>query len=124
MPKIPEPIDKRFATNRMIWDEMAASRPAIKLRLRAMLALYTGSSRQEAADAAGVSRRTLQRWFRIWNALGPDALIARHKRGPRRKISRQQFDQNILPLILTADGRESDEWSVAEVQRKLARDKG
>ncbi len=124
MPRIAEPIDMRFATTRMILDEMAKSPRAINLRLRAILALYTGSSRQEAADASGVSRRTLQRWFRIWNAFGPDALIARHKRGPKRKISRQQFDEKILPLILTAEGRESSGWSVAEVQRKLARDKG
>jgi len=124
MPRIAEPIDQRFATKRMILDEMAVSKYPIKLRLRVILAIYCGCSRQEAADGSGVSRRTVQRWFRMWNDRGPDALIARHKRGPKRKISRQQFDEKILPLILTAEGRESSGWSVAEVQRKLARDKG
>jgi len=124
MPRPPKAIDKRFATMTMIIEELPRLPPHLKRRLRAIRSLYDKVSTSDAADIVGVSRITVQRWLAVCNNDRPDALLKRVKRGPQRKISPDQFNRDFYPLLLTADGRQMSTWSLADVQRRLAKKDG
>ena len=104
----------------MIADELAILPPHLRIRLEAVWFLYGNDSTQEVAETLEVSRRSVQRWLATWNSLGPNALLARTKRGPKRKITREVFDQKLRPLILDGNGEVMPTWSIADVQRRLA----
>ena len=120
MPAPPKRIDKRFATVLMIADELAILPPHLRIRLEAVWFLYGNDSTQEVAETLEVSRRSVQRWLATWNKFGPNALLARTKRGPKRKISREAFYAKLHPLIVGANGEVMPTWSIADVQRRLA----
>src|SRR6266702_1695873 len=108
-------INLKHATESMLYDAICALPLRKALRLQAMLALYRGATLQQAADMAGVNKRTVWRWLKTWNAHGPDALTARKKGGRKPKMSRQDFDSKLLPLIME-NGHEKSEWSLSEVR--------
>ena len=119
MPRPSKAINQRFATLTMILDELPRLPSHLRRRLEAIRILYHRVSTSDAADIARVSRRTVQRWLATWNSDGPDTLLRRVKRGPKRKICRDQFDRDLYPLLLTADGRQMSAWSLADVHRRL-----
>lgn len=104
----------------MIADELAILPPHLRIRLEAIWFLYGNDSTQEVAETLEVSRRSVQRWLATWNKFGPNVLLARKKRGRKRKITREVFCQKLRPLILAGDGEIMPTWSIADVQRRLA----
>jgi len=83
-------------------------------RLQALLALYEGQSRQQAAGIAKVSLRTLQRWLKLFNTRGLQGLTT--VLSPGRKVSLLELDSKLLPLI----GSSPTRVSVAKVRKQLA----
>ena len=57
-------------------------------RMLALALVLEGSSREEAARAAGMDRQTLRDWVRRYNAEGLAGLRDRHRPGPRPRKSR------------------------------------
>jgi|SRR5436189_3875241 len=120
MARPPKALDKRFVTKLMILEELPRLPLHLRRRLQAIRLIYDNLSTEVAADVVGVTRRTAQRWLAVWNNHGADALLKRVKRGPKRKITEDQFRRELYPLILMADGQQMTTWRLAEIQRKLA----
>jgi transposase len=59
-------------------------------RMLALALVLEGSSREEAARAAGMDRQTLRDWVHRYNAEGHAALRARPRPGPRPRLSPEQ----------------------------------
>src|ERR687883_1531131 len=71
--------------------EAARCRDARAARRMLALALVPeGSSRAEAARAAGMDRQTLRDWVRRYNAEGLAGLRDRHRPGPRPRLTPEQ----------------------------------
>ena len=121
MPRPPKAIDRRFVTKLMILEELPRLPLHLRRRLQAIRLIYDNLSTEVAANVVGVTRRTAQRWLAVWNNHGADVLLKRVKRGPKRKITEDQFRRELYPLILTAEGKQMTTWSLAEVQRRLAK---
>jgi len=119
MPRPSKAINQRFTTLRMILGELPRLPSHLRRRLEAIRILYHRASTSDAADVAKVSRRTVQRWLAVWNTDGPDVLLHRVKRGRKRKISPDQFQRDLYPLLLKADGQQMSAWSLADVHRRL-----
>ena len=65
--------------------DAAASR-----RMLALALVLEGSSREEAARAAGMDRQTLRDWVHRYNAEGLDGLRDRRRPGPRPRLTPEQ----------------------------------
>lgn len=122
MPAKRTQVVKRYATIEMIVREWEVLPLHLKRRLEAIWFLYDCDSTREVANDVGASQRSVQRWLSTWNSLGPNALLARKKPGPKRKIDREVFRQKLLPLILDFNGEARSNWTITEVQRALAHD--
>src|SRR5689334_3208968 len=59
-------------------------------RMLALALVLEGSSRAEAARAAGMDRQTLRDWVHRYNAEGLDGLSDRRRPGPRPRLSPEQ----------------------------------
>jgi transposase len=112
-------IDMRHSTKfdffELISDSTSWKRTS---RLIAMRALYGPATRQQAADMAGVTKRTILRWLKLWNAGGLEALLHKRKGGRKRKLSREDFDAKVLPMVIQ-DGIEKSEWRLEEIRREI-----
>jgi transposase len=63
---------------------------AASRRMLALALVLEGSSREEAARAAGMDRQTLRDWVHRYNAEGLDGLRDRRRPGPRPRLTPEQ----------------------------------
>lgn len=71
-----------------------ASSVAASRRMLALALVLEGTSRTEAAQAAGMDRQTLRDWVHRYNEQGLDGLVDRHGEfGPKRLLSPEQEAQ-------------------------------
>ena len=88
--------------------DTAASR-----RMLALALVLEGSSREEAARAAGMDRQTLRDWVHRYNAEGLDGLSDRRRPGPRPRLSPEQAAE-----LATAVGQGPDPDRDGVVRRR------
>ena len=91
------------------------------VRIRAVQAVERGWAVAQAADAFGVTRRTLHRWLNRYEENGEDGLQRRPGSGRPRKLN--ELDEAELRAIVlrpaSAFGYESDLWTVGRLHRVI-----
>jgi len=70
------------------------------VRFYAVELVLTGQSKEIAATMASCSVRTIERWLRLYEKRGIDGLAIKGRSGRPRKISKQRFGAEIVPLVL------------------------
>jgi len=91
------PVKFERASKQVLSVALLSATERSERRLRALLALYEGQSRQRAAGIAKVSLRTLQRWLKLFNTRGLQGLTTVFS--PGRQVSLLELDSKLLPLI-------------------------
>jgi transposase len=92
-----------------------------EIRCRAVLAVERGWAVGEAADAFGVSRRTLHRWLGRYQENGEGGLERKPGSGRPRKL--EDLDETQIRAIVlrpaSAFGYETDLWTVGRLHRVI-----
>jgi len=70
------------------------------VRFQAITLLDLGYDKQEVAEISRCSLRTLNRWIADYKASGIDGLAIKGRSGRPRKISKERFGAEIVPLVL------------------------
>ena len=76
-----------------------APHEAGSLRLRAIWALGNGMGRCEVALFCNVKQRTIVEWIKRFNCEGIDGLADRPRSGAPRRITAQEMQDHVLPLL-------------------------
>lgn len=79
-------------------------------RLLALVAVYAGMSRVEAAEIGGMDRQTLRDWAHRFNAEGPEGLRDRPRAGRPRQLSDAQMEE-LAEIVETGIRNRSQETS-------------
>jgi len=103
------------ATEQALNDWLLTASPRRRRCLRALLAVYKGQAKLQAAQTAKVSLRTFQRWLQLFNRRGLEGLTTLSRAGRQRKIDLPDLDSKLFPLV-----RSSSSLCIAKVRRQLA----
>lgn len=92
-----------------------------EVRIRAVQAVYRGWTVSRAADAFGISRKTLHRWLNRYEENGGAGLSRKPGSGRPRKL--EELDETELCTIVlrpaSAFGYETDLWTVGRLHRVI-----
>jgi transposase len=104
-----------------IWNDVM---PPKRRRLHALMLIWDagpGETRTRLSEMLGISRRQLCRWITAFNRGGLEQLLYPPRRplGRRRKISVEDFNNKVFPLV-EAKALQGAPWSVPGVQKELA----
>jgi transposase len=125
MPRPSNPINRSYATKHMLFEASFGNGSTRRTRrLLAVFQAYDGIRRVDIANGLNVTPRTIRYWLRAWNLGGPDILLRQAKPGRKRKLSREEFEAKVLPLIRTSSGTVASGWSLADIQRKAKKELG
>ncbi len=115
MARPPIPLKFEHTTEEEFSAALLYASEGCKRRLKALLAICDCPDRREASQLAGASTRTIQRWLKLFNTGGLQALITGFPRsGRKRKFDLLELDAKLWPLIGPSRG------SVAKVRQQLA----
>jgi transposase len=70
------------------------------IRFQAIKLLDLGYQKHEVAEISGRTLRTINRWIALYQARGIDGLALKGRSGRPRKISKERFGAEIVPLVL------------------------
>jgi transposase len=90
-------------------------------RLLAIVAVYEGKDRAEAAQIGAMDRQTLRDWVHRFNAEGPDGLIDRKPPGVNRRLTAEQ-EADLSALIEEGPKVETDgvvRWRCVDLQQQI-----
>lgn len=91
-------------------------------RLQSIELLLKGYERDEVRDILSVTDRSMQRWISKFNERGIDGIIERGEAGRPRKIERERFEEEIVPLILHPEECEEVHWTAVKFHGYLVND--
>ena len=89
------------------------------LRIRGLWALGRGMSRDAVALFCNVHEHTLIEWINRFNEEGIDGLIDRERRGAPRKISREQMQREVIPLLNQPAQAGQEHWTAIKLHGYL-----
>jgi len=92
------------------------------VRLQAIEELYRGRSPKEIAELSDRGLSTIYRWVRSFNASGIDGIACKGKAGRPRKIEREKFSGEYVPLILNPDQVGESHWTALKFHRHLSKE--
>ena len=105
-------------------DFAARSRDAAQSRrLLAIAMVLDGSSREDAARQAGMSRQTLRDWVHRYNELGAAGLVSRRAPGPKPKLTAAQME-DLRALVLAGPDpavHHVVRWRCSDLRDEVAR---
>src|ERR1044071_6983155 len=118
-------IDRRIVSwNQVMYTLMEAparNRPRLWAVANLLAGLDEGMTREEFAVGYCIGARQLRRWIKRFNEGGLEGLLfrSRRRRGPKRKISADKYNSELLPLIQelrASDGKASARklWQLAK----------
>jgi transposase len=120
-------IDRRIVSwNQVMYTLMEAparNRPRLWAVANLLAGLDEGMTREEFAVGYCIGARQLRRWIKRFNEGGLEGLLfrSRRRRGPKRKISADKYNSELLPLIQelrASDGKASARklWQLAKAR--------
>lgn len=92
------------------------------LRIRGIWALGKGMSREMVALFCNVHEHTLIEWIKRFNGEGINGLIDRERRGAPRKISREQMEKQVIPLLNEPAKAGQEHWTAIKLHGHLTKE--
>jgi transposase len=81
------------------------------LRLRAMYGLYKGLDRESVLIFCNINEKTLRNWIHLFNDSGIDGLIDKPRSGRPRRISLEDVQKEIIPLVENPSKADVTHWT-------------
>lgn len=123
MGRPPTPLTAGWANKSyvmQIWNDVM---PPRRRRLHMLMLIWDaspGETRTRLSEMLGITRRQLSRWVAAYNRGGIDELIRppRQRPGRRPKLSAQDFNSKVFPLVEGKRAR-GIPWTVAKIHQQL-----
>ena len=91
-------------------------------RLKIVEKFYRGYGTKELATIEGCSLRTMQRLVNLWNQKGIDGILDKGSAGRPRKIDRERFKDQLIPLFLHPDQCQESHWTAIKFHGYVQRE--
>lgn len=92
------------------------------VRFQALEQLYRGTTPKEVARLSDRSLQTIRRWIKAFNELGIDGLAIKGKSGRPRRVSKEKFAGEIVPLVLDPAKAGETHWTAVKLHGYLVKD--
>lgn len=92
------------------------------VRFQAIELLLDGYEKEEVAGICHCSIRTIERWIAAFNARGIDGLAIKGRSGRPRRIPKEKFSEEIIPLVLDPSKAEESYWSAVKLHGYLIKE--
>jgi transposase len=92
------------------------------LRIRGIWAMGKGMGRPEVALFCNVDEKTVLEWVNRFNAEGIDGLADRPRSGAPRRISKEEMEDDVLPLLDDPGSVGEEHWTAVKLRGYLVRE--
>ena len=92
------------------------------LRMRGIWSLGRGVDRVSVALFCNVHEHTVIEWIKLFNEQGIDGLIEKTRKGAPRKLSREELQAKVLPLIEDPSKAGETHWTIVKLHGYLSKE--
>lgn len=92
------------------------------VRFQAIELLYEGYEREDVARISNRSARTIERWEQAFHDRGIDGVSIKGRSGRPRKIAKERFAAEIIPLVLNPEKAGEVHWTGVKLHGYLVKE--
>lgn len=89
------------------------------LRMRGIWSMGKGMDRASVALFCNVHEHTVLEWIKLFNEHGIDGLIEKDRKGAPRKITAEQMEKEVIPLLNNPQNAQQQHWTIVKLHGYL-----